>query len=70
MSTPAWCRWCNSEVSEDERTLAGVDEVSSGPGRPLYACGPCMVAYRIVPLADHPADTDGRPQYKERRIAL
>ncbi|MDJ0345684.1 hypothetical protein QMK19_34175 [Streptomyces sp. H10-C2] len=63
---PAWCPWCKVEVSEDDRIMVGVVEVASGPGRPVYACDACKVAYRIVAFADHLTDTDGNPRYTDR----
>ncbi|MDJ0345959.1 hypothetical protein QMK19_30550 [Streptomyces sp. H10-C2] len=68
--TPAWCPWCKNELTENDRVMVGVVEVASGPGRPVYACSDCKVAYRIMAFADHPPNTNGKPRYIERRFAL
>lgn len=70
LTPPAWCPWCRNEIADDDRVMVGVTETRSGPAYPVYACINCRVAYRIMPFADHPPDTDGRPRTIPRRIAL
>lgn len=64
----AWCTFCKLELDEDTQVCVGFKEGASGPGRPSYACGSCLVAYRVIPLAEHPADTDGCLRFRDRGL--
>lgn len=57
-----WCHYCSNEVSEGAAKLVGDVE-----GRKTYACAVCVVSYRIIPIAEHPDGTDGRPRYRDRQ---
>jgi hypothetical protein len=57
-----WCHWCKKGTVD--AVTVGVIEAGSGAGRWVYACGACKAGHRIVPLADHPKNTDGRPRYE------
>lgn len=59
MTGRRYCSWCKAE--QDECVLVGVIERGSGPAYPLYACQGRVRALRLVPFADHPADTNGSP---------
>lgn len=63
----AWCRFCHDPIEENDATVIGFVEVASGPGRPLYADGKCVVAYRVMPLTEHPQGTDGSVRYRDRQ---
>lgn len=43
-------------------TLVGTVDRTSGPSKPIYACATCMAVLNLLPLAEHPADTNGLPQ--------
>ena len=62
----AWCRFCHNPISEADAVVIGCIEVSSGPGRPIYADGKCVVAYRVIPLAEHPEGSNGSIRYRDR----
>ncbi|MDJ0346737.1 hypothetical protein [Streptomyces sp. PH10-H1] len=64
----AWCRYCHDPIEKAGATVIGFTEVASGPGRPIYADAKCVVAYRVMPLTEHPQGTDGQPRYRERRF--
>jgi hypothetical protein len=57
----ARCRWCRATLGP--LTIVGFIEVGSGPGAFIYACGPCLQGHRLVPLLQHPDDSDGQPLY-------
>lgn len=61
-----WCVFCKLQLEEDTHVTVGYKEAASGPGWPVYACGSCVVAFRVIPLADHPEGTDGTLRFRER----
>lgn len=62
-----WCTFCRLQLEADTHVTVGYKEAASGPGWPVYACGSCVVAYRVIPLAEHPSDTDGRLRFRDRQ---
>lgn len=58
------CWWCGTV--RGPFTAVGFIEGATGAGRHLQACQPCVNALRLVPLDQHPDDTDGRPRYRPR----
>jgi hypothetical protein len=56
------CWWCN--IVRGPWTVVGCIETGSGPGRLTRACKTCVDTLRIVPLQEHPDNTDGRPIYR------
>lgn len=64
---PAWCVFCKVELDENTRVVVGHKEAASGPGWPVYACSSCVVAYRVIPLAEHPKGSDGSLRYRDRK---
>lgn len=63
----AWCTFCKAQLDEDTHVTIGFKESPSGPGWPWYACCPCVTAYRVIPFAEHPSDTDGSLRYRARQ---
>jgi hypothetical protein len=59
-----WCSW--HEGNTTDPVLIAIVEVGSGPSGSVYACGPCVQAYRLKPLLDQPVDGDGSPQCEPR----
>ncbi|MFZ1176907.1 MAG: hypothetical protein WAO15_11695 [Mycobacterium sp.] len=55
-----FCAWC--KTSRPPLTVVGWIEQATRPGPFVYACDPCSVAYRLIPSAEHPADSDGQPR--------
>lgn len=53
-----WCRQLQVVVA------VGCIEAGSGPGALIYACWACMRGRSIVPLTEHPDDTDGHPRFR------
>ncbi|MCZ4118185.1 hypothetical protein [Streptomyces sp. H39-S7] len=63
----AWCHYCHDAILTPAAVPIGLRPGASGPGRLLYADGKCRVAYRVIPLDQHPDGTDGRPRYRDRQ---
>jgi hypothetical protein len=61
-ATTRTCSWCKEPT--DSAVAVGMIERNSLPAVAMYACGPCMSAHRIKPLAEHTGSFDGRPQYR------
>ncbi|MFJ1746627.1 hypothetical protein ACIOJD_10375 [Streptomyces sp. NPDC088116] len=59
------CDYCGHV--QDALTVVGVVHSASGPGRAVHACGPCRASRRLVPLAEHPADSLGLVLVEPRR---
>jgi hypothetical protein len=55
-----YCYRDQTPAEDDAAVLVGVIEQGSGPGIWLYACPSCAVG--LLPLAEHPADSDGTPR--------
>ncbi|WP_369217536.1 hypothetical protein [Streptomyces flavofungini] len=36
-----------------------VEHAGTGPGRVVFLCATCRYVMRVVPLAEHPEDSDG-----------
>lgn len=66
-SPQAWCYFCHDPIAGEAPVSVGYRPAPSGPGRLLYADGKCRVAYRVIPLSDHPACTDGAIRYRDRQ---
>lgn len=62
----AWCRFCQAQLDETTAVAIGFKESVSGPGWPWYADDKCKVAYGVIPLSEHPADSDGRIRFRGR----
>ncbi|MFJ2739309.1 hypothetical protein ACIO3O_06535 [Streptomyces sp. NPDC087440] len=54
------CAWCRQETGRP--VIAGIIHAGSGGGGHIHACPACTATYRIVPLAEHPSDSDGTPR--------
>nr|WSZ98613.1 hypothetical protein OH820_25720 [Streptomyces sp. NBC_00857] len=66
--TPApLCDYCGH--AHDTLGVVGVVHSASGPGRAMRACAPCRTARRLVPLAEHPADSLGLVRVEPRTPA-
>ncbi|MEJ8631906.1 hypothetical protein [Streptomyces sp. MS2.AVA.5] len=55
------CYLCGNET--DEPIAIGIAHANSGPGRTVYACSPCRLTKRLLPLDQHPADSYGFPRF-------
>ena len=56
------CGWCKRETGRP--VAVGIVHAGSGGGGSVNACPACTATYRLVPLAEHPADSDGTPRYQ------
>lgn len=56
-----WCHYCGKETERGAAALVG--DIGD---RRIHACAVCMVSQRLLRLDEHPADTDGRPRYRDR----
>ncbi|MFJ1746125.1 hypothetical protein ACIOJD_07755 [Streptomyces sp. NPDC088116] len=59
------CDYCGH--AHDTLIVVGVVHSASGPGRTLRACPPCRTTRRLLPLAEHPADSLGLVLVEPRR---
>lgn len=58
------CGWCRTTAPP--LTAVGFIEQGTSTGALIHACRACQDRHRIVPLEEHPADTDGAPRYRPR----
>ena len=63
----AFCFWC--KLRHLNPVPVSIIETGSGAGGTLYACRLCLDEYGIVPLAEHPKDTDGSIRHRETSSA-
>jgi hypothetical protein len=54
-------------ITPGDAVLVGAIEQGSGPGHFLYACPACVEQHQLLPLAEHPADSDGTPRRRTTR---
>lgn len=52
VKTIRWCHW-HGDVTDTGVLISAEESASTGP-RPVYACTPCRVKHRLVPLAEKP----------------
>lgn len=62
----AWCHFCHDPIDAVAAVPIAYRPALSGPGQLIYADVKCRVAYRVLPLAEHPSDTDGGIRFRER----
>jgi hypothetical protein len=62
-----WCYRDGRAVDSGDAVLVGSIEQGSGPGRVLYACPACVASYDLLPLEEHPPDSDGTPRRRTTR---
>jgi hypothetical protein len=57
------CHYCPEDAPTPTADLVSVGfiEQGSGGGWMYYACPPCLKEHDLVPLAEHPPGTAGRP---------
>lgn len=57
------CSWCPDDAPAPTADLVSVGfvEQGSGGGWTYYACRGCLTEHDLVPLAEHPPGTVGRP---------
>lgn len=59
----AACAWCPPGAEpEGALTMVGWVEQASGPGWAHWACEGCSRRNLLLPLAEHPEDSDGSPR--------
>ncbi|MFD3516126.1 hypothetical protein [Streptomyces sp. NPDC058657] len=54
------CAWCKQETRQP--VTAGIIHTGSAGGGHIHACPACTATYRLMPLAEHPDDSDGTPR--------
>ncbi len=57
------CPWCK-EPTGAPISVGFKASISSG-GVPIIACSNCVRDLGILPLSEHPLDTDGLPRYRD-----
>jgi hypothetical protein len=62
-----WCYRDGRPIPDGAAVLVGSIEQGSGPGRVLHACPACVEQHQLLPLAEHPADSDGTPRRRTTR---
>jgi hypothetical protein len=62
------CSWCpeDNPAPAEDLISVGFAEQGSGGGWIYYACPRCLKDHDLVPLAEHPRDTTGRPLTREQ----
>jgi hypothetical protein len=64
---PGHCQWCGA----DEGPLTSIGVVGlTGPGWDYYACRPCLIERRSIPLEWHPPGTRGAPRTYPKIVPL
>jgi hypothetical protein len=64
------CTWHDQIIGQDTAVLVGALERGSGPAYAVWACGGCVTAHALLPLAEHPDGSAGRPRYRDGRFVL
>ncbi|MFJ4873990.1 hypothetical protein ACIP93_02030 [Streptomyces sp. NPDC088745] len=54
------CAWCKRDTGTP--VIAGIIHSGSVGGGHIHACPDCTATYRLLPLAEHLADSDGAPR--------
>lgn len=63
------CAWHDDLISDGDAVLVGAIEQGSGPPRPVHACTSAVEQLGIVPLDEHPPDSNGTPRFRGGRFA-
>ena len=58
------CGWC--KTTTPPLTPVGFVEQGTSAGAYILACSGCRDARDLLPLAEHPDDTDGQPRTRSR----
>ena len=66
MSLVQHCSWC--DTVDGPLTEAATVEANSGPGWFYWACRPCLVRKRLIPLAAHPDTSRGEAHRYPRSV--
>jgi hypothetical protein len=64
------CTWHDQIIDKDAAVLVGALERGSGPAYAVWACDGCVTTHELMPLAEHPDSSDGRPRYSDGRFVL
>jgi hypothetical protein len=62
------CRWHKKSVPDDDAVLVAAIERGSGAALPVYACTGCVTSLGILPLDEHPDDSDGNVRFRDPRF--
>jgi hypothetical protein len=62
------CTWHEALIVRADAVLVGAIERGSGPPLAVWACLPCVIKFRILPLNDHPAISNGQPRDRDGNI--
>lgn len=64
------CAYSGEPLDENEGTLVGTVDRTSGPSAPVYACTTCVAVLDLLPLDDHPEGSTGRPRRRDGQPVL
>lgn len=64
------CRWDGNLIPADDAVLVGATERGSGPPLLIYACTACLGVHDLLPLTEHPADSDGTPRSRGGQLVV
>ncbi|AEW96096.1 MULTISPECIES: hypothetical protein [Streptomycetaceae] len=56
------CGWCREP--RNDLVAVGFHPATSAGGVSVYACAGCVAARQLLPLAEHPVETDGTPRIR------
>lgn len=59
------CRWHDGIITADDAILVAAIERGSGPPLALYACHACAAERHLLPLDEHPDDSDGDTRHRD-----
>lgn len=70
MKGPVVCRWHDGLVDAADAVMVGAIERGSGAPLTVYACNGCLTEHDLLPLDEHPADSDGSPCDRSGRTVI
>jgi hypothetical protein len=56
------CYRDGKRIPQGQAVLVGIVEQGSGAGHDVWACRACVQTHGLLPLSEHPADSDGTPR--------
>jgi hypothetical protein len=65
-----FCVYSHEDVADDAAVLVGKIADGTGPPIPVHACRTCVLILDLLPMDEHPADTNGLPRRRDGHHVL